>query len=115
MIPLAGVRPVPVPTVEKPEAARETALRKAAAEFEAMFVEILLKSADLPLGGGESSSPVYGDMAVSAWSGELGRSGGFGIADVLVHALARGGDDAERPPVRPETGTARYRALMGDR
>jgi flagellar protein FlgJ len=105
-----------------PSDAREAALRKAATEFEAMFVELLLKSAKLPLGGGESTTPVYGDMATSAWSGELGRTGGFGVADLLLRALGPG-DDSGRDAasstdglgLRPEAGAARYRAVMGDR
>jgi Rod binding domain-containing protein len=82
----------PTPPPPPDPAEREmTRLRNAARDFESLVLETMLREmkAGVP-GGDDGSDPASGTLdsfGVQALSGVMARSGGFGLADVLVDAM----------------------------
>ena len=82
---------------ETRDAEREEALRRAATAFEAVFLAEMLKHA----GAGKTTPGFDGGAGEAAFSQELVRAqaeslaeqGGIGLAERLVEAMLRGGDD----------------------
>ena len=82
-----------------PETAQETsggrALRDKAYEFEGMLIAQILQKLDecYKLGNSDdddSTSQSFQSLATSAVGGGLARSGGVGIADMIVQSLRKG-------------------------
>ncbi len=76
-------------------------LREVAGQFEALFLEILLKdmrSASLgdPIFGGSSQHDLYREMLDKQFAVEMSRDRGIGLADMLTAQL--GGNAPESPP-----------------
>lgn len=70
----------------------KVAARKAATEFEAVFLTTMLEGmfqglkTDAPFGGGPAEKS-YRSMLVGEYAGELARSGGIGIADHVYREI----------------------------
>ena len=70
----------------------ETRLVRAAHEFEAQMMKELLapmsRNDALPGEGDEEDSGILGEFAAESLAGALSASGGFGIADRIIHSLS---------------------------
>ncbi|MGI9385791.1 MAG: rod-binding protein [Methyloligellaceae bacterium] len=72
--------------------AGKAAARKAAEDFEAVFLTTMLQSmftglkADPPFGGGHSEE-VYRSVLIGEYASEMSRSGGVGIADHVYREI----------------------------
>jgi flagellar protein FlgJ len=84
------------PAAAAPAAAagQPQSIEEAAQALEGVFLSMLT---DELFKGTEafSASPMYGDLATEQLADELGRSGGLGLADVLIEQLG-GGDDVDQ-------------------
>lgn len=85
-------------------AGSDTALRKAAEQFEALFLKTLLKSMrdasfGDPIFGNDDQSEVYRDLADQQLALEVSQGPGTGLADLLVRQLGGG-----HRPSGPEGG-----------
>ncbi len=80
-------------------------LRRAAQDFEAIFIHQMLKSMRQSLPGGGPLAPgsgqkMYQDMLDDELAKSMARGGGLGLADVLVRDLVRqlpGGKNSSSP------------------
>jgi flagellar protein FlgJ len=101
MMPASPVRQGPAPApggtaradraARTPEAAR---LRRSTREFEAIFLEQMLKTArqslpGRPLGPAGAGHDVYRDMADEQFARSLSQAGGVGLSDLLFRNLLR--------------------------
>ena len=86
------ITPAGAAPAAQPEAPAD--LREAAQALEGVFLSMLTEEL---FKGTEafSASPVYGDLATEQLADQLGRSGGLGLADVLIEQLG-GGDDVDQ-------------------
>jgi flagellar protein FlgJ len=86
-------------------AGADRSLQAAAQEFESLFLELLLKSArSASVSDGlmdSAQGDLYRDMFDQQMASSLGATGGFGIAELLVRAMARGGNDNEAADFDP--------------
>jgi len=87
---VAWERRASVPSTER------EALRQVAGQFEALFIQELLRSMrsttlETGLTGNDRASKMYREMYDEAMSGNLATSGGFGIGRMLEEELARAG------------------------
>lgn len=87
----------------------DEALKAAAKQFEAVFMNMLLKSMREALpqtdAFGSDSTRLYTSMLDQEMSTKLGERGGMGIADLLIKQL--GDAQKGRPAALPEAGRAR--------
>ncbi len=87
--------PLPItPTQPRPEATVPDELRRAAEEFEAVFIAQMLapmfEGLDTEgLGGGGFGEQIFRPMLVERYAEALSRAGGVGIADSVVRELMR--------------------------
>lgn len=93
----------PMSMVASNTEARQHKLTQAAHEFEAQMMKELLKplqemgelgGEDGGLDGGAGAEGALGEFAQEALGQALSRSGGFGIADRLLHTLSASGKTA---------------------
>ncbi len=102
-------------------AGKDRALDSAAREFEALFLEMLLKSARAAsVGEGlldSAQGDLYRDMFDQQMATTLGAQGGFGIANMLLDVLASShavaGVDATSPGADSTAALAQLRAHAG--
>ena len=72
--------------------AREAAARKAATEFEAVFLNTMLEgmfkglNTDAPFGGG-SAEKTYRSLLVTEFAKQISQNGGLGISDQITRDL----------------------------
>jgi flagellar protein FlgJ len=82
-------------------------LVKAAREFEAVFLRLILapleKATQVGKGQGASGGDAYGSMVVGALADSLSAAGGLGMADVIVESFSRP-ESAKRPEIGRATG-----------
>jgi peptidoglycan hydrolase FlgJ len=69
-------------------------IKKAAQEFEAIFVRQMLKSVEKTTAAGAGTQATagentYGSMVVGALADSISKAGGLGLADVISASLAR--------------------------
>ena len=89
----SGATEVSKASVTLPAKAATTESKKlgdAARQFEAVFLRQILSSvgrAASVQGGNEAGSNLYGSMLVDAVADSVSRSGGMGLASMLVHSL----------------------------
>jgi flagellar protein FlgJ len=81
--------PVAVETPEKNEA-----LRKATADFEAMFINQMFQSMrravpESKLFGGGSGEKTFREMLDLEWSTRIAQAGGFGIGEMLYRQITQ--------------------------
>lgn len=92
-IPLAGA-PLPMRTRPAPAPEENAELRRAAEEFEAVFLSQMLApmfdglETD-GLGGGGMGEEIFRPMLIERYAEALTRSGGVGIADSVVREMLR--------------------------
>lgn len=84
----AAARPAPQPTQES------EALRRAAEEFEAVFLSEMLgpmfEGIDTEgLGGGGMGEQIFRPMLIERYAEAIGRAGGVGLADSVVREFMR--------------------------
>lgn len=91
-------------------AGQDRGLEAAAQEFEALFVELVLKSArSASLGDGlldSAQGDLYRDMLDQQMASTLGAKGGLGIAELLVRAMGQGRTDAAAGSLDPSSAAA---------
>jgi flagellar protein FlgJ len=87
--------------------ARRGDLRKASQEFESYFVSYLLKVMRETVPQGELTANKMGEMFYSFYDEEIGRraaqSGGIGLSDYVLAAVARNEDLAHSPSNPPSS------------
>ena len=83
-------RATAAPSAGTPTAGAPADIREAAQALEGVFLTMLTEEL---FKGTEAfkASPIYGDLATEQLADQLGRSGGLGLADLLVEQL--GGPD----------------------
>lgn len=69
-------------------------IKKAAQDFEAIFVRQMLKSVEKTTAAGAGTQATagestYGSMVVGALADSISKAGGLGLADVISQSLAR--------------------------
>jgi flagellar protein FlgJ len=76
--------------------------RKAAQQFEAIFLRQLLGSLEKAggFGGSDSGSAIFGSMMVGALADSAAASGGIGLADIIFQAMM-----PPTPPGSPNVGS----------
>ncbi|BCX88642.1 flagellar protein FlgJ [Methylomarinovum tepidoasis] len=94
---------------------RHTALREAAKQFEALFLELMLKQMRQASPGDpifdNSRTDFYREMYDHQLALHLSRQGSVGIADMIVRQLGDG--EPARPPAMPQPGISRQAVPAG--
>ncbi|BCX82928.1 flagellar protein FlgJ [Methylomarinovum caldicuralii] len=94
---------------------RHAALKEAAKQFEAMFLELMLKQMRQASPGDpifdNDRTRFYREMHDHQLALHLSRQGSVGIADMIVRQL--GGGESTRPPAAPQPGLSRQAVPAG--
>jgi Rod binding domain-containing protein len=98
MNPISSLRPTDAAPSQAP---LDPQLKRAASEFEGIFLRALLKPMEKTTGG--HSSTHYGSMVVSALSDAVSSAGGLGLGPVISGALSQklGTWPSEPRPIPP--------------
>lgn len=104
--PVAGPALVPSPERGDPAAVADARLRRAARDFEAIFVNQLLRTmrATVPRGGlfpASAGRGLYEGLMDEELARAVSRGRGIGLADLLVRELATGSREKPSSPARP--------------